>query len=122
MIDSTITFLIAAAGIINFLPAIGLSSRAKLERLYGIQIENNNSEILMRHRAVMFGMIGGFMIYAALNGALQFWAVGAGMLSMTSFIVLALMTGQYTPHISKIIKADILGIICLLIAGALMLR
>ena len=70
----------------------------------------------------MFGLLGGFMMYAAVSQTLQKWAIGGGLISMAAFIGLGLQTGAYTLHIKKIIKADIVGIICLLIAGGLILQ
>lgn len=119
MLNVLIGALILIAGVINFLPVVGLLSRKRLEILYGIEITDPNTEILMRHRAVMFGLIGGFMIYSAISGDFWDWAIGGGLISMILFIVLALQTGGYTDPIRKIIKADIFAILCLLAAGGL---
>lgn len=121
MKDIVIAGLICVAGLINFIPIAGVISRARLEKLYGLSINDPNLEILMRHRAVMFGMLGGFMVYAAFHPVYHLWAIGAGLLSMTSFIALAYSVGGYTAHIQKIDKADIIGIVCLILAGGLML-
>lgn len=122
MNENIISALILIAGVINFVPVIGIASKSKLEKLYGITIADDNTEILMRHRAVMFGLLGGFMIYAALSQTLQVWAISGGLISMITFIIFSRAASGYTNHIRKIVKADILGIICLLIAGSLMLK
>lgn len=121
MTDIIITVLILIAGLINFIPIVGAASKGSLERLYGIDIGDANTEILMRHRAVMFGLLGGFMIYAALAQTLQVWAIAGGLISMVTFIIFARAADGYTGHIHKIIKADIIGIICLLIAAGLLI-
>lgn len=119
MKDIIIGGLILIAALINFVPIIGVVSSAKLETLYGLTITSPDLEILMRHRALLFGMLGGFMAYAALSGQLQNWAIGAGLLSMVSFIALAYSVGDFSFHISKINKADIAGILCLAVAAVL---
>lgn len=120
MKDVIIAALIFIAGVVNFIPVIGVTSRARLERLYGTVISDANTEILMRHRAVMFGMLGGFMIYAAVMDDLHYLAIGGGLISMSAFIVIAYAVGGFTAQITRINKADMLAIIALL--GALALK
>lgn len=121
MIDIFIKVLIGIAGVINFVPIVGVVSPRKLETLYGIDMSDPNLEILMRHRAVLFGLIGGFMIYAALTSTLLVWAIGAGLISMISFIILAKTAKARSSHIKKIVNADIIGILCLTVAAMLMI-
>ena len=45
------TILICLAGVINFLPVIGALSGKRMRALYGVTVEDSNSEILLRHRA-----------------------------------------------------------------------
>lgn len=111
--------LILIAALINFVPVVGVLSSAKLEALYGLTITNPDLEILMRHRALLFGMLGGFMAYAALSGQFQNLAIGAGLLSMVSFIALVHTVGDFSSYIGKINKADIVGILCLAAAAVL---
>lgn len=120
MKDLAVTLLILIAGFINFVPVVGVVSRHKLEKLYGTGISDPNLEIFMRHRAVMFGMLGAFMIYAALSGGHRLWAIGAGLVSMTAFIALAFSVGGFNASISKINRADYFAIACLLIALGLL--
>jgi hypothetical protein len=44
--------------LINFLPVTGALSGKRIQALYGVAVEDSNSEILMRHRAVLFGIVG----------------------------------------------------------------
>jgi len=60
-----ITGLIVFAGVINFLPVMGVFSGARIESLYGVELSDPTLEVLLRHRAVLFGLLGGFMIVAA---------------------------------------------------------
>ncbi len=47
----TICFLVT--GVINFIPLVGVLSKARLETLYGLSIESNELTILLKHRAVL---------------------------------------------------------------------
>jgi hypothetical protein len=57
--------MLLIVGIIHLLPLSGVLSAHRLQILYGIVIEDPNLEILMRHRAVLFGLLGAFLIAAA---------------------------------------------------------
>ena len=49
-------------GLINFAPIIGVLSQEQLEKLYGIPIQGQDMLILMRHRAVLLGLVGGLLV------------------------------------------------------------
>ena len=52
---------LVAAGIVNSIPVTGAFSAAQLERLYGMPFKaaDPNTLLLMQHRAVLFGIVGG---------------------------------------------------------------
>jgi len=56
------TFILLTIGLINFLPLLGILGVKQLKKLYGIDLEDENIVLLMRHRAVLFGIIGGFIV------------------------------------------------------------
>ena len=62
--------LLAAAGLINLAPAIGVLSAARIERLYGLSVSGQpDLEILLRHRAALFGLLGAaMMVWLAWEG------------------------------------------------------
>ena len=61
--------LVVAA--IRLVPMSGLFGAHRLNALYGIDITSANLEILMRHRAALFKILGAFFAYAAFRPALQ---------------------------------------------------
>jgi hypothetical protein len=67
MSESVITILLLIVAIIHLVPLIGVLGVAKLEALYGIPLPSNELAILMRHRAVLFGILGVFFVYAAIR-------------------------------------------------------
>jgi len=77
-----------------------------------------NLVILMRHRAVLFGLLGAFMVYAAFRPALLNLALGAGFVSVLSFFYFAWSAGGYNDAITRIVAGDIVAFGCLA-AGAI---
>ena len=90
---------------------------AEVAALYGLGFDEPNLAILMRHRAVLFGMLGVFLIYAGRAPALQPVALVAGILSVTSFLWLAWSVGGYNPLIARVIAVDLVALGCLLVGG-----
>jgi len=77
---------------------------------------NANFELLLRHRAVLFGIVGGIMIYAAITNRYSTLAVVIGLISMFSFVVLYKLIGrEINPELIKVMKIDMVGIVVLLI-------
>lgn len=69
----------------------------------------------MRHRAVLFGLLGVFLLFAAFNPAVQSGAFIAGFISVTSFLWLAWSIGNYNEQIARVFIADIVALVCLII-------
>ena len=116
MYTSMITVLLLIVGLINFIPIIGVVSAEQLTKLYSIKLADNNLIILLQHRALMFGIVGGFIMYAGFNPSLQALAFIAGFVSMLGFIVFALRASTYNQELAKIIRLDIIALVLLLIA------
>ncbi len=119
MRQRAITVLLFLVGIINLYPVIGIMSPEQFAGLYGLDFSEDNLQVLMRHRALMFGLLGGFIIYAAFRPAYRQLAFIAGFVSMLGFIVFAVLVDSYNTQIAGIVRADIIALILLLIASVL---
>jgi hypothetical protein len=119
MIDKLIAGLMLVVAAIHLVPITGLFGAGRLSALYGIDVADRNLEILMRHRAVLFGILGTFFVYAAFVPAVQPIAFIAASASLASFFYLAFTVGNYGPQIRKIVIGDLVAVVCLLAAIAL---
>jgi hypothetical protein len=108
--------------LIHALPLAGVVSAARLSSLYGIAVQEPNLEILMRHRAVMFGLLAGFLAYAAFHQHLHSLALVAAAVSVVAFLALALSVGGYNPALSTVVKADMLALGLLVMAAVVHLQ
>lgn len=113
--------LLVAAGLINFAPVVGVFSGVRIEGMYGIDLDDPALEILLRHRAVLFGLVGGFMIYAAFRQTLHLIAIIGGLVSMAAFLALYYAAADQPPALLSIAYADIVGVVLLGVALALYL-
>ena len=53
--------------LIHALPLVGVLGTDRLASLYGVSVAEPNLEILMRHRAVLFGMLAAFLTFCAVR-------------------------------------------------------
>ena len=109
--------MLLAVGIIHILPLSGVLSAARLFDLYGISFEDPNLEILMRHRAVLFGLLGIFLISSAFLPNLQLAALITGFVIVVSFLYLAYSVGGYNDQVNRIVTADKVALVCLLVGS-----
>lgn len=101
------------AAVIHLLPLAGVLGAERLTSLYGLDFSEPNLALLMRHRAILFGLLGAFFGYAAFKPALQRLALVAGLVSVVSFLLLAWSIGDYNPLISRVVVADVVALIAL---------
>ena len=112
-----VALALAGTGVIHLLPAVGLLGSAQVSALYGVSIEDPNLEILLRHRAVLFGLVGTLLVAAAFRPSLQPVALLVGLASVSSFLLLAYSVGRYNELIGRVVAIDIVALALLLIAA-----
>lgn len=109
---------LVVAGIIHLLPVAGIAGADVLSRLYGIRPDNADLVIMLRHRALLFGLLGAFLVAAAFRAEWQGLAILAGFLSAAGFVAIAWQTGNYSKALARIVMADIVALVALAVAGA----
>lgn len=117
-VKHVLSAMLIIVGIIHLLPLGGVLGSDRLASLYGIQFNEPNLTILMRHRAVLFGLLGGFLICAAFKPSFQLAALIGGFISVLSFLYLAWAVGAYNDQVARVFVADVIALICLVIGGA----
>jgi hypothetical protein len=113
------TTFILVAGLVNLLPVIGVLSAERLQVLYGLALEDTNLLILMRHRAVLFGIVGGLLIASAFHLPLRPVGLAIGLISMLSFVFIAWLVGTYNAELRRIVVVDLIASAALLCAALL---
>lgn len=113
-----ISAMLVVTAIIHLMPLSGLLGGERLTALYGLSFEEPNISILMRHRAVLFGILGGVFLVAAFRPSLQAIALIAGLISVVSFLCLAWSSGNYNAQLGRVFTIDLVALVCLVIGSA----
>ena len=106
--------LIMLAGLINLAPLLGAFSVERMQALYGVALQDPNLAILMRHRAVLFGIVGGLLVVSAFHPPLRPVGYSAGFVSMLGFLAIAWLAGGYNAEIQRVCRIDLVGVAALL--------
>jgi len=114
-----VTTAYVLVGLVNLAPVIGLAGRPSLEALYGASIPDPTLLLLMQHRAVLFGLIGGAMILAAFREALRPITAALGGISMAAFLILFLLAEPAPAALQSLFWIDLGALFLLLLAVAL---
>lgn len=112
--------LLIIAALINLAPLVGVVSGAKIAKMYDVDASDPNVAILMRHRAVLFGIVGGMMVWGAIADDMFIPTGIIGLISMMSYLILAVIAERYNQALRKVLIADIIGIAA--VVGALGVR
>ncbi len=104
-----LTVVLVLVGLINLLPMVGAVSTKRLQSLYGVAIDDPNLAILMRHRAVLFGIVGGVLIASAFYVSLRPLGIAVGLTSMLSFVVIAWGVGSHNAQLRRVVIVDLVA-------------
>ena len=115
-----ISLALLIAAVIHLMPVLGVLGADKLKSLYGVEMADPNMLILMQHRAVLFGLIGVLLIVAIFKIEYRWLATSVALISAVSFLVIALLNGEYNSFLRTVINADIVAIAALLVAAVSM--
>ncbi len=118
--DLFVRAVLLAVGLLHLLPVVGVLGPAQLQRLYGVEVDTPDLTLLLRHRAVLFGIVGGLLISATVVRAWEMPALVVAFVSVGSFLVLAPPAGTTHPAVRRVIVADQVAFVALL--GAALVR
>jgi hypothetical protein len=110
--------MLVLVALIHLAPVLGVLGVAKMEAAYGLALPGPELAVLMRHRALMFGLLGGFMLAAVFVPALQPWALGLALLSAGGFVLLAWGTPGHNANIARVARVDVAAVLFALVGLA----
>ncbi len=116
MTDRIISAMLLLIAIIHLLPVVGLLGAERITALYSVDLSNRNLEILMRHRAALFGILGVLFAHAAFAPSARPIAFAVAFASIVSFFVVSYAVGGFNDAIRRVVIADVVALVALLIA------
>jgi len=115
-VNRIVTAMLIVVAVIHLLPVSGVLSGEQLSTLYGLSFEEPNIEILMRHRSVLFGILGAFLMFSAFKPKLHIYALVAATVSVVSFLYFAWSVGGYNDQVGRVYIADLVALLSLGVA------
>jgi len=108
---------LVVAGLIHLLPLPGVLGGDTLARLYGVVGLSPDLELLLRHRALLFGLLGGLLIAAVWRPDWQALAIVAGLISTLAFLLLVGDPRELAAPLLRVWWADVIAVLALLLAA-----
>jgi hypothetical protein len=103
--------MLLLVALVHLPPLVGVLGTARLEALYGLPISGPDLAILMRHRAVLFGLLGAFQLWAVFRPALRTLAFVAGIVSLAAFLALVYTTPGYNAALARLATIDAVALV-----------
>jgi hypothetical protein len=100
--------------LIHLLPGLGVFGGERLLTLYGISPDEPNLQILLRHRAVLFAMLGAGLAWSIFMPAWRPVMIAASMISMVTFLIIVWLEGSANAALRRAAWIDIVAIVGLL--------
>lgn len=100
--------------IIHLLPGLGVLGGERLLTLYGVSPDEPNLQILLRHRAVLFAILGAGLVWSIFDPGWRPAMIAASMISMVVFLLFVLPESSANAALKRAAYIDIVAIVGLL--------
>lgn len=114
--------LLGAAAVLNLLPAVAVLSVERAGAAYGIDPVGADLRLLLRHRGLLFAILGAALVVAVFRPRLRPAAIMANAVSMAGFVALLPTEGPVGQELLRVAAVDAGGLVLLAAAAALLLR
>ncbi|MEV4893698.1 hypothetical protein AB0K48_30370 [Nonomuraea sp. NPDC055795] len=118
-LDRIATALLLLVGAVNLLPGVVAFVPSRITTAYGVSVDGPDLAMLLRHRAVLLGLVGLSLVCAAFVPSLRVPAITAGAISMGSFLLLAYSTSGLNQATMRVARIDVAAIVLLAVAAVL---
>lgn len=117
-----VAVILVAVGLLHLYPAVGVFGPGRLQALYDIGSQDADTLLLLRHRAVLFALLGIALISGGVHAPWRWPALIAGLVSTLSFVVLAFPLSDNSAAVTRVFWSDVVASAALIFAAILALR
>ncbi len=108
--------VLLGVALLHLVPVVGWLGKPRLHALYGVTVEDPDTLVLLRHRALLLGLLGVVLAWGALEPLLRNGAVALGIVSMAGFVVLA---GHNKGPMRRVFLSDVVALLALAVVVVL---
>jgi hypothetical protein len=115
-----IPILLALVAALNLVPLVVTLTPHRALGLYGLDpaaLADPVTQLLLRHRGVLFGVVSVWLGAAAMLPALRPWAIGTAIVAKAAFLALYASEPRARGPLSRVARADVIAIAMLGLAG-----
>lgn len=117
--DVVVVPILLGCGLVHLLPVVGVTGAAALRRLYGVDVTDPDLLLLLRHRAVLLGLLGAVLVGSVAVPAWRLPAVVVALASTLPFVLLAALTPGPNAQSRRTSRVDVVCSAALVVALAL---
>lgn len=115
MKSAIVSAILVIIGLVNLAPVVGVFSSDALSRAYGLERLSGDLLLLMRHRALLFGILGTLVLVSVGMRPLQLPMLLAALVSMLGFVAIVGITPA-NPSLQTIVVVDVVASVLALVA------
>lgn len=116
--DRGVQLCLLLAALIHLPPLAGLAGGPRLQEFYGLAaVPEPGVELLLRHRAILFGLLGSALLLACWRIAWRIPAIVMVLVSDLVFLLLAWSAPTLSPALARVAWFDLASIALLMVAG-----
>jgi hypothetical protein len=112
--------ILLIAGVVNLLPIAPLLDPDLLDTMYQVAPVEPTSEILLRHRALVLGLVGVALIVSVFRSSWRTAALVSAAVANGGYVVLAATGGEVSAAATRVMMIDIAVLVLLAIAALLL--
>jgi len=108
---------LAGSALIHLIPLVGVLGPSRVVRMYDVAVDGPDMSVLLQHRAVLFGLLGTALVAAMFREDARPYVIGAVLVSDIAFLVIAALNPGLNASMKRVVRADVISIALLVIAG-----
>jgi hypothetical protein len=117
--ETVIVVCLAGSALIHLLPLVGALGPAQVARMYDVKVDGPDLTVLLVHRALLFGLVGAALIGAIFCEDARPYVIGGVLVSDVAFLAIAGRNPGINAAMKRVVGADVISIVLLLVAGLL---